>query len=650
VLRHSVRRVEREALRAHVSAVEALSGTRRQEVRAQLDAKPNLLAWLFSSDTNAHGINAYMKLLEVRATHQLPALFTTETSDELVYWLCEHATHEQRRMLREIAMGLEGFRKQSHSTLATKVWRAANGVSTRIVDEVTNVVDRVGELGDNVQNALSLRTSQSTQAFFQVANNMRNSTFRLRVRRASDVDEMLNNLRYTVNCESAVLIPAPCDYRHEHYDLLCRRICVDDTNLSYGAAAKLRRDIQGKTDWMCQPTSPEGLCYSTGQLVNIPLCYLDPRFAHAGYKHWLSIICVPVVLGRQVLPTRDPTCSSESSRTRLRRKPIGKLSAAPEDVPLDMKHGERVVGVLKLINKNAYAGGSQGIPFRTSDIEAAMSVAVVIWTTCSTHFQHIKVSRMTADDAARQIQSAYRHRAPYLLLKRSRSLHRSSKKLLAAGSSRMHLTNGSGASGRLLRHVRRRSSTGSSGSHSSLCAALNLVPRETSKERVTPIVSTLAGCGAALPSPRVCDSTAPSLRASPPLNSVSSPAHHACAHSSASEAELSDSRSISPSGRRRRKRHHHGSGAQPSSSDEGIVISAIEAISSTPDGTDSGAVSHVSYSTEAVTDAMDAAVVAAEEPMLSQLQTKRISNAQSREPLATGSAQLARLPSAADFL
>jgi hypothetical protein len=97
-----IRQIEREALRTQASVDETLSTERRQQLRAQLDAKPNLLGWLFSSDTTAKDLMQYIKKLEVEADHFVPHLFNTARSDEVAFWLCEHASSDHRKMLRKV--------------------------------------------------------------------------------------------------------------------------------------------------------------------------------------------------------------------------------------------------------------------------------------------------------------------------------------------------------------------------------------------------------------------------------------------------------------------------------------------------------------------------------------------------------------------
>jgi hypothetical protein len=479
-----VRQIEREALRTTVGAGQSLSAERRQELRAQLDAKPNLIAWLFSSDVTAKELKQYMKHLEVKARHHMPTLFTTANSDVLAYWLCEHASREHYRMLRDIATSIETFRSSRRKSRVAKLWRRIRGVHELVDNVAKNVVGElkadmvgmqsagqqlVGDVAGRIEHQLHIsklfsdgREESSGMKFASIASDLaEHKVFRLQSKRAIELDELLSNLRYTVNCQSIVLIPAPCGYRDEHYDLVPRRICVDDTNLSYGASAQLLKAIRAKTDWPCSmmdPASPEGMCFSTAQPVNVECLLLDPRFAMVGDRSWLSQICVPVIQGRAAKASKmlggkevssmkrksgqrscialhprtsvvrslqnvvgrasfsrksfqessgSQSASSWKTRSRHMQKSPGtcknlQIAQAP------LEPGERVVGVLKMINKTSFSGASLGIPFRTSDLAAAQGRALQIVGACLSHFEQIKQVCMSPDDAARLIQYRFR--------------------------------------------------------------------------------------------------------------------------------------------------------------------------------------------------------------------------------------------------
>jgi hypothetical protein len=448
-----IRKIEREALRTQALASKSASGIQRQELRAQLQAKHNLIEWLFSSESTSKELMQYIEHLDVSVPHCVPTLFATASSDLIAHFLCAHATHEHRSIMCNVATALEEFRMDRRSA-STTLWRRCIGVQ-HLFDQVDNAVAATQHVANHVDNTMQAAflapflseeegNARSTR-FADVAHGLVRTHLRLHVSRASAIDELLSYLRFITNCESVVLVPAPCDYRDALYNLVPRRICVDDT--SFAAVAQGLKNIRAKTDWACQNNSPEAVCWATGERVNVPCVYLDARFAKVGDRDWISQTCVPIVVGLPTAPnSATPTDSSAatggrsadqsstdcveasvhaaqegssqveasfsraSSLKRLSLSRPRRLSLPKAAFSKKSGVGETVVGVIKLINKVSFSGKSTGIPFRASDIEAAEAQAIELRKLCRGFFELLMEKRLAPDDAARVIQAAQRGR------------------------------------------------------------------------------------------------------------------------------------------------------------------------------------------------------------------------------------------------
>jgi len=210
---------------------------------------------------------------------------------------------------------------------------------------------------------------------------------RQQAERAADLDEHLGELRNSIKCESLLLIPAPHGYHEALYDLIPRRVAIDDMLVSDQAIAEWQDHIKAKTDWACSTKSPEGVCLATGKPVIIRLL-LDSEFHKVGDSSWLSQICVPVIADYEEDADAEANFSQE-----------GQTFLPPKGT---------VVGVLKCINKVVFGGfwssRSHAVPFTPDDLRDAQAQAAYISKSCIACFAKIKRVRMPVDDAARMIQ------------------------------------------------------------------------------------------------------------------------------------------------------------------------------------------------------------------------------------------------------
>jgi hypothetical protein len=347
-----------------------------------------------------------------------------------------------------------------------------------------------------------------------------------------------------------------------------------------------------------------------------------------GDRDWLSQVCVPIVLGREASLPPPESLRQESSSSYRSGSPTSKHGfdfgrrshkRGSEDFRnTPLQDGESVVGVLKLINKNAYSGGSKGIAFRASDFEAATLLAAEVLQTSRSHFKQIKDASMLADDAARQIQKIFRKRFDVITLRRDQM-----RKNAASRKS-------------LLRHMALVSTRSISEEPST--QAKHEAKHGHKHSKPSPKVATTAGASSisitAAPGHRQCDSTALSAQtesstnggsAERPCDAVSAAATLPFMESlpfvgseyevqtsdlavesgpASSNEDVRSESSKSPHRKRyasrRRSYHRHGSPAaaharthasgelddkqRDEQRDEAIVLSAFEALSDAPHG------------------------------------------------------------------